>query len=275
MKNEVLFEILGAAVLLAGLAVFGFWLARTHLAVNSLKYAPIRRNDMPLHLPFMFMFCWLFFSALTSKIAQKFFDQTESLGIYSIRLVVSTTLIIAGLIIAHYYFVRGIKGFGIRFRTLPEDLYYAFLNLLCAWPFIVIGLVVVEFAGKMIVGPDFQLEKHQSLQTIVDSDSMALKIIMVVLITVITPIFEEILFRGLIQSMIRSAIGGPWISIFITSAIFTILHQPQHWMALFAIAVCLGYAYEKSGSLIRPIFIHAIFNTINTVTALYVSLNAG
>lgn len=275
MKNEVLFEILGSAVIFAGLAVFGFWLARTHLAVNSLKYAPIRRNDMPLYLPFMFMFIWLFITALTTSILQKSCGQSESLVVYIVRLLTSSGFIIAGLILAHYYFVRGLKGFGIRFKTLPEDLYYAFLNLLCVWPFIFLGLVAVEFVGKLIVGEDFQIEKHQSLKTIVDSNSMALKIIMVVLITIITPIFEEILFRGLIQSAIRGVIGNPWISIFITSAIFTSLHEPQHWLALFAIATCLGYAYEKSGSLTRPILIHAIFNTINTVTALYVSLNAG
>ena len=35
-----------------------------------------------------------------------------------------------------------------------------------------------------------------------------------------------------------------------------------HWPALFVLALGLGYAYEKSGSLFRPIFMHAMFNGI-------------
>jgi membrane protease YdiL (CAAX protease family) len=33
--------------------------------------------------------------------------------------------------------------------------------------------------------------------------------------------------------------------------------------------MCLGYAYEKSGSLFRPIFIHAFFNAITIVFVMY------
>jgi membrane protease YdiL (CAAX protease family) len=36
----------------------------------------------------------------------------------------------------------------------------------------------------------------------------------------------------------------------------------EHWPALFVLAMGLGYAYEKSGSLFRPIIMHAIFNGI-------------
>jgi membrane protease YdiL (CAAX protease family) len=48
------------------------------------------------------------------------------------------------------------------------------------------------------------------------------------------------------------------------------MHEnPGHWPALFVLGVCLGYSYEKSGSLFRPIFIHLFFNVSSVAIALY------
>ena len=47
------------------------------------------------------------------------------------------------------------------------------------------------------------------------------------------------------------------------------VHQnAEHWPVLFVLAVGMGYAYEKSGSLWRPIFIHALFNSIPILQSL-------
>jgi hypothetical protein len=63
---------------------------------------------------------------------------------------------------------------------------------------------------------------------------------------------------------------GVWLSIAAGAALFAIAHaNTGHWPALFILGVCLGYAYEKSGSLLRPVFIHSIFNAIMVASALY------
>jgi len=63
--------------------------------------------------------------------------------------------------------------------------------------------------------------------------------------------------------------NGAWLAILISSGLFTIIHtNPGHWPALFVLAICLGYAYEKSGSLFRPIFIHSLFNAASIIAAL-------
>jgi hypothetical protein len=87
-------------------------------------------------------------------------------------------------------------------------------------------------------------------------------------------LLEEMLFRGFFQTAIRSVwefrnLNGAWPSILISSALFAIVHaNPGHWPALFVLAVCLGYAYEKSGSLFRPIFIHSFFNAATIIAVL-------
>jgi membrane protease YdiL (CAAX protease family) len=55
----------------------------------------------------------------------------------------------------------------------------------------------------------------------------------------------------------------------VTSLVFVIFHaNPEHWLALFALSLCLGYTYEKSGSLFRAVFVHALFNAMSVLAAL-------
>jgi membrane protease YdiL (CAAX protease family) len=48
------------------------------------------------------------------------------------------------------------------------------------------------------------------------------------------------------------------------------VHFQAAWQDSIAynLALYLGYAYEKSGSLLRPIFVHAMFNAMSVITVL-------
>jgi membrane protease YdiL (CAAX protease family) len=51
--------------------------------------------------------------------------------------------------------------------------------------------------------------------------------------------------------------------------VFAVFHEnPQHWPAMFAFSLVLGYSYEKSGSLFRCIFLHSIFNALSVFSTL-------
>ncbi|MHC5083523.1 MAG: lysostaphin resistance A-like protein, partial [Planctomycetota bacterium] len=71
-----------------------------------------------------------------------------------------------------------------------------------------------------------------------------------------------------LQTSIRSLTGSSAIAILISSALFVILHQPHHWLALMALSYGLGYAYERSGSLLRPILMHIFFNGFSVTLTL-------
>ena len=79
---------------------------------------------------------------------------------------------------------------------------------------------------------------------------------------VLAPLAEELLYRGLLQSMIRQHTSSPWPAILLTSAVFAASHfgQCQDMPALFVLAVALGYNYERTGRLVAPILLHALFN---------------
>ena len=107
------------------------------------------------------------------------------------------------------------------------------------------------------------------MTAITDTPYLILKVLFFCAFTVDVPIFEEMLFRGILQSMIRRYLGSPWAAILISSVIFALMHP--YWMhlpALFMLSLGMGYAYERSGSLVRPIFVHAIFNSASITAAL-------
>jgi len=80
------------------------------------------------------------------------------------------------------------------------------------------------------------------------------------------PIFEESLFRGfLFKGIEKSPIGGKG-AVFISAILFALVHiQYGFYILLFMIfplALLLGYARLKSGSLLLPILLHSINNLV-------------
>ena len=91
-------------------------------------------------------------------------------------------------------------------------------------------------------------------------------------IIILAPIIEETLFRGFLQSFIRQHLGSKH-SILITSFCFSCFHySPEQGIAnisiigsLFVLALFLGFVYDRRGSLLASIALHASFNAINVI----------
>lgn len=126
---------------------------------------------------------------------------------------------------------------------------------------------------------------------------------------VCAPLFEELFFRGHLQTYLRATIVGwtmrlvpttapgfdvvtveppfvplatvmprsvalqTWISIVITSIFFSLVHPAWMWPPIFCLAICLGFAKERTGNLWTCITMHALFNGFETFA--YLSLPHG
>lgn len=131
-----------------------------------------------------------------------------------------------------------------------------------------ISIWIVVHVGKAFVGGDFDLPKNESLELLTEI-SVGFKILVIFSAAFVVPVFEEFLFRGLIQSTLRTHLHSSWLAIVLTSLVFVAMHGIwQHWLPLMALSVCMGYAYEKSGSILRSICIHIIFNSVSITGAL-------
>jgi membrane protease YdiL (CAAX protease family) len=95
----------------------------------------------------------------------------------------------------------------------------------------------------------------------------------VIIIVILAPLLEEILFRGFLQSFIRKHLGVK-SAIYITALCFSLFHYSlAQGLAnisivgsLFSLALFLGFVYERRGSLITSMTLHATFNAANVLS---------
>jgi membrane protease YdiL (CAAX protease family) len=80
---------------------------------------------------------------------------------------------------------------------------------------------------------------------------------------VVAPICEELLFRGIFYAVGKRFLG-PVASGACTALFFAACHLSlSSFAGLFVLALCLTFAYERTGSLLVPIGMHALFNFAN------------
>ena len=187
---------------------------------------------------------------------------TAEIMSYPADTVLEIGLIAVMLIVARKSFARGLKGFGVNGKNLTSDAPWAAINLLGTFPLVLFGLCISLILGRLFKGTDFSLEVHQTLDLLTGA-GVGLRILVIIFAAVIVPVFEELLFRGFFQTSLRSLSGSPWGGIVLTSVFFAVLHPPTHIPALFMLSCGLGYAYERSGSLFRPILMHIFFNGLS------------
>jgi membrane protease YdiL (CAAX protease family) len=264
--------IVDVTVCSAGILVLLVWLIKTSFGTKALLFAPSRRNYMPPYLALLPLFMWFGMVSLlvfVKKAALPGLPDWQDAIADNLILCLGVAPAIAIIIVmVRSFFARGLKGFGLNPKTIPRDLGAALLNLFAVMPAILGVLVLTTLIGELIV-PNFQMPRHEELKQIMEYPQWQVRALIFVTAIVIVPFAEEMLFRGMVQTAVRSLIAKPWPAVILTSLVFVVFHEnPEHWPALFALSLCLGYSYEKSGSLFRPIFIHALFNAMSVLAAL-------
>ena len=81
-----------------------------------------------------------------------------------------------------------------------------------------------------------------------------------VMIILLAPIIEEVVFRGLFYAALKSYF--PWIvSLIFSSVVFSLIHENiLAFTLLFSLSLLLTFIYELYGKLFYPILIHSCFN---------------
>ena len=270
-------------VLIPGLIFFGMWLLRTGWGRRSLSDSVSREHRMPAYVPFVVFFIW--FSLFSAGIFfTTFFSRLEDWQeVLAQNIVFSGSAIVGSAVViftVRKYFAKGLKGFGLDFQTAGKDFGWGFINLLAVWPLVLLAIILIILLGKLFYGPGYEMQKHEELELIAQYPQVSVRVVILVTTVFIVPVFEEFLFRGLFQTMVRSFLenlesrfkggNGAWTAIIICSALFATVHSTaSHWPALFVLSMCMGYAYEKSGSLFRSITVHLLFNLSSVLATLF------
>ena len=180
-----------------------------------------------------------------------------------------------------------LKSLGLTVKGLGANLGWGLVLAVAVWPVATLVLVplslhAVEFLYHWMWDLSYTAEAHTLLREMSDNSTTGHVLLVIILAVGIAPLTEEILFRGLLQGWLAGMFRSRWIAIAASAGIFSLFHlaarenaavgeislaRVETIPALFVLGLVLGYAYEKSGSLWRPIMIHLVFNGLSLLTA--------
>lgn len=177
--------------------------------------------------------------------------------------------------------VAGEKGdltaLGLARRDLPRQVMRGLIALILSLP-----LVMGSIALAVLVGWLFSQEAprigHVMLQAIQQSQSPLATLLMLLSALIVAPLFEELVFRGLVQTSLlesQTLARRRWWIVLLAAVFFALTHLGMvPWQALIGLivlGVILGWLYEWTGSLWPPLTVHVGFNALNVLLLKWLS----
>ena len=119
------------------------------------------------------------------------------------------------------------------------------------------------------------LEKDYMKQVEVMSQTKGIPDLLITLLVMAAApaIFEEVFFRGGFQQMMHRSTGNLWVSVILTSMLFSAIHFSFYgFFARTALGIVLGLLYAYSKNLWMPIIAHFLNNSIAVIQVFYLRL---
>lgn len=197
-------------------------------------------------------------------------DAVEYFGLSSIIIFFSILTNILTCIYV-YMIVRGkykqpLSTLGLRFANWRENTVLGFSRYLAVLPVIILTGAFVDFAARHLgVTPNPQ----EITIKILEESSPNVLVFMIFFGTLGAPIIEEFIFRGFLQPAVR-CVYGKSNAIIASGFIFALVHLigDQNLYVFFQILILglfLAYLFEHTGSLVAPISVHIIHNSVTLI----------
>ena len=163
-----------------------------------------------------------------------------------------------------YWLMKRLKSQRIEKNKINAKTFITYIGITMTlmWIGNIIGLIITASIGGVI-----QNDIANPIQQLINNTSLWFNII---IISIIAPIFEEILFRKFLID--RTIKYGARISIILSAVIFALFHGNlnQFFYALL-IGGFFAYVYIKTGKIIYSIILHLFVNLMGSVVSLFVS----
>lgn len=125
---------------------------------------------------------------------------------------------------------------------------------------------IIGLAVTALIGTAIQSDIANPIQTLINSSDIMLNLI---IISIIGPIFEELIFRKLLVD--RTIKYGAKISIILSATLFGLMHgNLNQFFYAFLLGGFFAYVYIKTGKIIYPIILHISLNLMGSVLSLFV-----
>lgn len=153
---------------------------------------------------------------------------------------------------------------GYRVRRMFNGLLSGVLGIFIALP-----IVYFALQGTLWFWESVHIDHPQKQDLLIAMEETTNTLIRagaVVGAVVMAPLFEELLFRGFIQSAARRATRSPVLAIAISSVLFALVHPGWTMPPIFVFAILLGLVYERTHNLWATTVMHALFNAFTLIT---------
>jgi membrane protease YdiL (CAAX protease family) len=187
---------------------------------------------------------------------------TENLGsngaMLSAAFLFSTPLVLA-------YFYLAVRLARVPFRDYMALNWPRWLDVL-AGVGALIAVLIVAGLGATLTGqamPDFMSETFRTAR---DAGVLPLFFLS---FAVLAPVQEELFFRGFLYRGLSGSIG-PWPTIALTSAVWSVVHMQYDWFfigEIFALGMVFGWLRLKSNSTILTMILHGSMNMLALLSA--------
>lgn len=184
-------------------------------------------------------------------------------------------LLLCGLLLVFLRVLRGLdpaEVFGLRVMSAGRAARLALAIIIPVYVLITIIAGAVVKLWLEDLWPD--LDPQEAVQAFKDAGSPAVRALMIVAAVVVAPIVEETIFRGYVYGVLKRFTDG-WFAALCSSLLFAIVHaHVGSAVPLFLLALSFCAAYEFSGSLLVPMWMHAFFNATSMILISQISDSA-
>ncbi len=178
-----------------------------------------------------------------------------------------------GIILAAFVWlvVRAKQSARAQRYGLPRAVLIGVAALGLFWPVVNCVAIVAGLVVEFLTGSAPDPIGHTLLAQLVESPVDVWLYLAIALAVVGAPVYEEVLYRGIVQQALVGAGMRRWPAILTTSVLFALVHLGTvslHALPLlFVLSIGFGWVYEKTGRLSASIIMHAAFNLANLLLA--------
>jgi membrane protease YdiL (CAAX protease family) len=211
------------------------------------------------------LFVGMMFVSFLITFSKIIFEQNIALKDWFLML--SNAIVFLSAIAAFdFIIVRRTTGKKLNFNFSPTNFY----TYLLVFPLMLGMMFISEFITAQIptTGPVFGdlYEYFNDLMAQLTDDP----VIMIITAVIMAPIFEETIFRGIIQKGLMNNGVEPWKAIVFSSIVFGLVHgNPWQFVGAVLLGCVLGLVYYKTKSLLLPMLLHGFNNLCSTLLVTY------
>ena len=173
----------------------------------------------------------------------------------------------AGMILVFGYYLRVkpelfLNKFNAQNLSALKALSIGVLLFLAVFPVIfLVGYGWQALLAQLAkAGLDLPQEPQELVYHLTRNISVMARISLILMATVTAPIVEELVFRGAIYRFLKSRMN-PVPAVLVSAILFSSIHfNLVSFPSLVVLGIFLCLAYEITGNLKAPVFLHAIFN---------------